>query len=161
MIRSLALSALITLVALVYGRPGSGPRLGRHERLPYRVIPPLEPTEVPEPSATVKPVLVLVEDLPTLREITTAAEQLLEARAATNKGSCLKRAADKVLARTPNGTYGRIVIDRKPSTRQTADLDEIARIFEQHGLGPIPMKTCAPTITISQIKAQAAQPIAA
>ncbi|MFD9116209.1 hypothetical protein ACFU6M_06100 [Streptomyces bottropensis] len=61
-----------------------------------------------------------------------------------------KRAARKILDRLPAGTYGNWIVERVASSRQTADLDQIRAIFKANGLGPVPMKSNAPSLKVSR-----------
>jgi hypothetical protein len=88
-------------------------------------------------------------EVPSVEAIEKAARMHEEAREATNSGGRLKRAADKVLKRVPDGVYGLATIQRFESSRQTADLDAIKALLELHGLGELPMKTCAPSLVIT------------
>ncbi len=60
-------------------------------------------------------------------------------------------AARKILVRLGAGQYGPWLIERAPSNRQTADLQEIAKIFKANGLGPEPMKSSAPSLKVKQL----------
>jgi hypothetical protein len=103
------------------------------------------PARVPAP--------LIAEDIaaepPTVAEIETAARDYEQARAETNAAARLKRTAEKILKRTPDGVHGTVTVERFESNRQVADLDAIRAIFEANGLGEVPMKRCSPSLTIT------------
>lgn len=85
-----------------------------------------------------------------VQEIEAAAASYAEAADMARLGDRGKRAARKVLDHIPAGRYGAWLISWTPSNRSTADLDEIRRIFRAHGLGPVPMKTSAPSLKVER-----------
>jgi hypothetical protein len=87
--------------------------------------------------------------VPEVVDIEQAARDFERARVRTNEAARLKRAAEKTLKRTPDGVYGAATVERFESSRQVADLEEIRAVFAAHGLGDVPMKRCAPSITIT------------
>ncbi len=95
------------------------------------------------------------DEIPTAAEIDAAAREFNRAADQARAADRGKRAARKILDRLPIGTYGAWRIDREPSSRQTADLDEIRRIFKEHGLGPVPMKASAPSLKVVKVEAPA------
>lgn len=99
------------------------------------------------------PAPLAVDDItgavPDVEDIETAAREYEQARQATNAAARVKRSAEKILKRTPDGTYGHVVVERYESSRLVADLDEIKRVFKAHGLGDVPMKRCAPSLSLS------------
>lgn len=42
-----------------------------------------------------------------------------------------------------------MTVERFESSRQVADLEAIKAVFAAHGLGDVPMKRCAPSLTIT------------
>lgn len=102
---------------------------------------------------TAKPAPLAAEDVkgevPEVADIETAARVYDKARNQTNAAARLKRSAEKVLKRTPDGQYGGVVVERFESSREVADLDAIRAVFKAHGLGEVPMKRCAPSLAIS------------
>ncbi|MFI8093741.1 hypothetical protein ACIF9R_36450 [Streptomyces sp. NPDC086080] len=100
---------------------------------------------VPDPADVFTP-----EEMPAPEEIETSAAAYLtacdEARAA-DRG---KRKARKLLDRLPSGVYGRFTVERTPSSRTTVDLDEVRATYARLGLGPVPMKRCAPSLRITE-----------
>lgn len=105
----------------------------------------VEPT--PKTSATVEPVL---SGVPAVEDIEAAADAYHRAAELARQADRSKRAAKKVLDALPLGRYGSWLISRKPSTRQTPDLAAIVAIFEAHGLGPVPMRAVADSLTVSR-----------
>lgn len=95
-------------------------------------------------------------ELPPVEDIAAAASGYAKAAEQARAADRGKRAARKLLDRLPAGLYGAWQVERVPSARQTADLDEIRRIFKAHGLGPIPMKSSAPTLKVTRTAPAAA-----
>lgn len=91
------------------------------------------------------------DEMPTQEEIEAAAASYTKAMDQARAGDRGKRAARKLLDRLPAGVYGRWVVTRVQSSRQVADLDEIRRIFKEHGLGQVPMKTPAPSVRVERM----------
>lgn len=118
--------------------------------------PVSEPVSVtPEPvetavSSTPEPV-----ELPSVEAIEEAAEAYSNAAALARRADRVKRSAKKTLEALPLGTYGGWLISRKASTRQTPDLVKIAAIFEQQGLGPVPMRSVADSLVVTRVDAEA------
>lgn len=88
-------------------------------------------------------------EVPEVADIEAAAQLYEQAKQQTNAGARLKRQAEKTLKHTPDGQYGQATVERFESSRQVADLDTIKAIFAEHGLGQVPMKRCAPSLTIT------------
>lgn len=110
-------------------------------------------TRVPAPLAADD----ITGDLPDVADIEAAARQYEAAKQATNAAARTKRKAEKVLKRTPDGVYGSVVVERFESSRRTVDLDAVRALFAAHGLGDVPMKTCAPSLIVTFTE-QAADP---
>lgn len=87
--------------------------------------------------------------VPTTEEIEAAARKYEAAKAERNAADRLRRQADRVLRRTPSGTHGAVTVERVESSRQTVDVDAVKALFAAHNLGPVPMKVCAPSITLT------------
>lgn len=101
------------------------------------------------PAAAVEPAGLYTEaELPDVETIERAALSLDLAADNARRADRSKRAARKILDRLPAGTYGRWIVERVASNRQTADLDKIRAIFKQHNLGAIPMKDAAPSLKV-------------
>jgi len=112
---------------------------------------PARPVELAEDPADV----YSAEDMPAVEDIEAAAREFDRAADQARRADRGKRAAKKILDRLPAGVYGGWMVERIASNRQTADLQAIARIFKQHGLGPVPMKASAPSLKVKQIPAVA------
>lgn len=114
------------------------------------LAPPVELAEDPTDTYT-------LADMPALEDIEAAARELDRAADQARRADRGKRAAKKILDRLPAGQYGQWMVERIASNRQTADLQQIARIFKQHGLGPVPMKQSAPSLKVKQVPAVTVQ----
>lgn len=120
-------------------------------------VAPAAPNTQPTPAVHIPPVgLFEADEIPTADEIDAAAREFNRAADQARAADRSKRAARKLLDRLPIGTYGGWRIDRESSGRQTADLDEIRRIFKEHGLGPVPMKASAPSLKVARVEAPVA-----
>jgi hypothetical protein len=109
--------------------------------------PAVESTEAPDPAD------VLTEDeLPPVEQIETAAKEYDRACDTARRADRGKRAAKKVLDKLPAGLYGRYKIWRTPSSRQTPDLAAITAKYKELGLGPVPMKACAPSLKVELVE---------
>ncbi|OKI14203.1 hypothetical protein [Streptomyces sp. CB03911] len=97
------------------------------------------------------------DEMPAVADIEAAARTFNDAADQARRADRGKRAARKILDRLPVGTYGGWTVDRTPSSRQTADLDAIRKLFKQHGLGPVPMKSSAPSLKVARVDAMAAR----
>jgi hypothetical protein len=105
------------------------------------------------PAPTVEPAeLFTPDELPPLDDILSAAAEYNRASDQARRADRGKRAARKILDRLPVGSYGPWLVERVPSGRQTADLDEIRKIFKAHGLGAIPMKASAPSLKVKRVE---------
>jgi hypothetical protein len=100
-------------------------------------------TPVPAPLTQVK------GPVPSVDAIQAAAAAYEKARVDTNAAARAKKGALKTLDRTPDGSYGLVTVERFESSRLVADLDAIRELLELHGLGDVPMKTCAASLTIT------------
>lgn len=105
-----------------------------------------EAVEAPDPAG-----LYEADEMPAVETIEAAAREYERAADQARRADRSKRAARKVLDRLPAGIYGTWRVFRTPSSRQTPDLAEITRIFKAHGLGPVPMKPCAPSLKVERI----------
>lgn len=103
----------------------------------------VEPVTAPDPAD-----VYTEADMPELVVIERAALSLDLAADNARRADRAKRAARKVLDRLPAGTYGNWIVERVTSNRQTADLDQIRAIFKANGLGPVPMKSNAPSLKV-------------
>ncbi|MFE7837474.1 hypothetical protein ACFU53_15975 [Streptomyces sp. NPDC057474] len=89
-------------------------------------------------------------DMPELVAIERAALGFDLASDNARRADRAKRAARKILDRLPAGRYGNWIVERVASNRQTADLDQIRAIFKANGLGPVPMKSNAPSLKVTR-----------
>ena len=96
------------------------------------------------------------DEMPAVEDIEAAACTFNDAADQARRADRGKRAARKILDRLPVGTYGGWTVTRVDSSRQTADLDAIRKLFKQHGLGPIPMKQSAPSLKVARVDTMAA-----
>lgn len=106
----------------------------------------VEPVTAPDPAG-----LYEADELPDTDVIEAAAREFERAADQARRADRGKRAAKKVLDRLPSGIYGTWRVFRTPSSRQTPDLAEITRIFKANGLGPVPMKACAPSLKVEAV----------
>ncbi|MFE5139244.1 hypothetical protein ACFRDV_16475 [Streptomyces fagopyri] len=102
---------------------------------------------VPDPAD-----VLTTDELPPVETIETAAREYERAADQARRADRGKRAAKKVLDKLPAGIYGGWKVFRTPSSRQTPDLAEITRIFKANGLGPVPMKDCAPSLKVERVE---------
>lgn len=109
------------------------------------------PTHTTAPKPAPRPVVVDIDptNTPDIADIEAAARKYETARTEANAAARLRRQADRVLKRTPSGTYGTVTVERVESSRQTVDLDAVKALFAEHGLGEVPMKRCAPSTTVT------------
>jgi hypothetical protein len=118
-----------------------------------RSIAPVE-TEMPAPVEAPDPTDVLaVDELPDTDIIETAAREYERATDQARRADRAKRASKKVLDKLPAGTYGVWKLFRTPSSRQTPDLAAITATYKRLGLGPVPMKACAPSLKVERVDA--------
>ncbi|MFD9496853.1 hypothetical protein ACFWA1_35865 [Streptomyces sp. NPDC060005] len=90
------------------------------------------------------------EDMPSVEDIETTAAPYTTACDKARAGERGKRKARKLLDRLPAGTYGRFTVERAPSSRQTPDLESIRATYARLGLGPVPMRSCSPSLRITE-----------
>jgi hypothetical protein len=103
--------------------------------------------EAPEPAG-----LFTEDELPPVEDIERAALGYDMAADNARSADRAKRKYRKLLDRLPaDGIYGAWRVYRKPSARQTVDLDAVRRIFEQHGLGEVPMRDTAPSLRVERV----------
>ncbi|MFD9716715.1 hypothetical protein [Streptomyces sp. NPDC059076] len=91
------------------------------------------------------------DEVPPVADIEAAAAAFDVAAQQSRAGDRGKRAAKKILDRLPAGRYGSWLVSRTVSNRQTADLDKIRAIFKANGLGPVPMKSSAPSLKVEHL----------
>ncbi|MFF3911566.1 hypothetical protein ACFYZJ_37820 [Streptomyces sp. NPDC001848] len=107
----------------------------------------------PDPAGLYEP-----DEMPAVETIEAAAAEYERAADQARRADRGKRAAKKVLDRLPAGIYGTWRIFRTPSSRQTPDLAAITAIFKAHGLGPVPMKPCAPSLKVERVPDESTVP---
>lgn len=117
-----------------------------------RFTVPATPATVQAPTAPAPEPAGLYEadEMPAIAVIEAAADLYRDAAEKARQADRSKRKARKLLDRLPVGTYGAWTVTRKASPRQTVDLEAVRRIFEQHGLGPVPMHACAPSLVVTR-----------
>ncbi|MET7738353.1 hypothetical protein ABZT02_44865 [Streptomyces sp. NPDC005402] len=104
---------------------------------------------VPDPADVFTP-----DEMPTAEEIETAAAAYTDACDEARAADRGKRKSRKLLDRLPAGIYGRFTVERAPSSRTTVDLDEVRATYARLGLGPVPMKRCAPSLRVTEAAAE-------
>lgn len=105
------------------------------------------PTVVEDPAG-----LYEADEMPPVVEIEAAAKEYSRAADQARRADRGKRAARKVLDKVPSGVYGMHRIFRTPSSRLTPDLAAITATYKRLGLGPVPMKACAPSLKVELVE---------
>ncbi|MBO7938971.1 hypothetical protein ABZX99_03080 [Streptomyces antibioticus] len=109
----------------------------------------IAPADQPQPEIAPDPADTYgADEMPETDVVEAAAREYERAADAARRADRGKRAAKKVLDRLPAGQYGAWIVERLTSTRQTADLDAIRATYKCLGLGPVPMKTNAPSLKV-------------
>lgn len=108
-------------------------------------------TRRPKTTATAT---VLAPSHVTLAEIDDAARAYTDAADVARAAERAKRGARKLLDTLPAGRYGLWRVERVPSGRETVDLDAVRRAYAAHGLGPLPMKPIAPSLSVTRERAE-------
>lgn len=106
--------------------------------------------EAPDPAD-----VLTADELPPVEAIESAAREYERAADQARRADRGKRAAKKVLDKLPAGVYGAWKVFRTPSSRQTPDLAAITATYKQLGLGPVPMKPCAPSLKVELVETAA------
>lgn len=106
-------------------------------------------TEAPAPAADPADTYT-ADEMPELVAIERAALGYDLAADNARSADRAKRKHRKLLDRLPAGTYGQWIVRRVASNRQTVDLDKVRAIFEQHGLGDVPMRDTAPSLRVER-----------
>ncbi|MFD5818133.1 hypothetical protein [Streptomyces sp. NPDC127038] len=107
--------------------------------------------EAPDPTD-----LFTADELPAVEDIERAALGYDLAADSARSADRAKRKHRKLLDRLPAGTYGAWLVRRVASNRQTVDLDKVRAIFEEHGLGEVPMRDTAPSLRVERVQVAAA-----
>ncbi|MFF4839245.1 hypothetical protein ACFY2G_04180 [Streptomyces collinus] len=105
--------------------------------------PAAEPVPAPDPADVYD-----ADEMPEQETIEAAAREYERATEQARRADRGKRAAKKILDRLPAGQYGAWIVERLTSSRQTADLDAIRATYKRLGLGPVPMKSNAPSLKV-------------
>ncbi|UXY28555.1 hypothetical protein [Streptomyces sp. HUAS TT20] len=92
------------------------------------------------------------DDMPEAETIEAAAREYERAADQARRADRGKRAAKKILDKLPAGIYGTWRVFRTPSSRQTPDLAAITATYKRLGLGPVPMKPCAPSLKVELVE---------
>ncbi|USQ87000.1 hypothetical protein NFX46_26755 [Streptomyces phaeoluteigriseus] len=92
------------------------------------------------------------DEIPATETIEAAAREYERAADQARRADRGKRAAKKVLDKLPAGIYGTWRVFRTPSSRQTPDLAAITATYKRLGLGPVPMKPCAPSLKVELVE---------
>jgi Ribonuclease G/E len=95
-------------------------------------------------------------DIPDTEDIVRAARDYQTSKEERRGADRLKRRAERILRRTPNGTHGTVTVQRVESSRQVIDAEAVKALFAAHGLGPVPTRVCGPSLTITFAEAEAA-----
>ncbi|MHC3475258.1 hypothetical protein ACYF6T_42250 [Streptomyces sp. 7R007] len=104
--------------------------------------------EAPNPAGLCK-----VDEILPVEQIEAADRKYERAADQVHRTDRGESAAKKVLDRLPADTHGTWRVFRTPSSRQAPDRAEITRIFKAHGLGPVSMKACAPSLKVKLAEA--------
>jgi hypothetical protein len=103
--------------------------------------------EAADPAGVYEP-----DEIPATATIEAAAREYERAADQARRADRGKRAAKKVLDKLPAGIYGTWRVFRTPSSRQTPDLAAITATYKRLGLGPVPMKACAPSLKVELVE---------
>ncbi len=106
------------------------------------------PAPVAEQAVTEPTGLFAADELPPLGDIAAAAREYMAASEQTRAADRAKRAAKKLLDRLPASRYGVWQVERVANAREVADLESIRETYKALGLGPVPMKPCAPSLKV-------------
>ncbi|MFJ5046363.1 hypothetical protein [Streptomyces sp. NPDC088719] len=136
MLKSLIPSRLVTIVSDAV----------RSVVSPASLMAEAPTTVAPDPAG-----LYEADEVPPVADIEAAAAAFDTAAQQARAGDRGKRAAKKILDRLPAGRYGSWLVSRTVSNRQTADLDKIRAIFKANGLGPVPLKSSAPSLKVERL----------
>lgn len=103
----------------------------------------VEPIEAPDPADVYS-----TDELPDLADIERAALGYDLASDNARQADRAKRKHRKLLDRLPAGTYGKWIVERITSSRETPDLVAIRATYERLGLGDVPMRAVAPSLKV-------------
>ena len=102
-------------------------------------------TVVPDPAGMYE-----ADELPELADIERAALSFSLAADNARRADRSKRAARRILDKLPAGLYGTWLVSRTPSSRQVVDLEAVTATYKRLGIGPVPMKACAPSLKVTR-----------
>lgn len=114
---------------------------------------PIEATIAPDPTD-----VYTDDEMPETADIERAALGYDLATDNARAADRAKRKHRKLLDRLPAGQYGAWLVERVTSPRETPDLDAIRATYKRLGLGPVPMRKCAPTLKVRLVDAEPATP---
>ncbi|ONH55434.1 hypothetical protein CcI49_28330 [Frankia sp. CcI49] len=108
-------------------------------------------TPAPTPTVEAAPVvpMLTIDNLPPVEVIEATAGDYDQAADDARAADRAKRKARKLLDRIPAGVYGRAIVERVESARQTPDLDRIRADYARAGLGEVPMRPVAATLKVT------------
>jgi hypothetical protein len=89
-------------------------------------------------------------DMPELADIERACFGFDLAADSARSADRAKRKHRRLLDRLPAGLYNGWLVSRTPSNRQVADLEAIRATYARLGLGPVPMRTAAPSLRVTR-----------
>jgi len=115
---------------------------------PAALVRSVQPDLVPDPED-----VFTADEMPAVEEIETAAAAYTTACDEARSADRGKRKQRKLLDRLPAGVYGRFTVERTPSSRTTVDLDSVRATYARLGLGPVPMRTCSPSLRVTEAAA--------
>lgn len=92
------------------------------------------------------------QTLPAVEDIEAAASLYFRAADQARTADRAKRKAKKVLDLLPVGRHGAWEVERVPSGRETVDLEAVRKLFKEHGLGAVPMRTSAPSLKVRKVE---------
>jgi hypothetical protein len=119
---------------------------------PASLVTEVEAPTVAEVEAPGPAGLYEADEMPAVEAIEAAAREYERAADQARRADRGKRAAKKVLDKLPAGIYGSWKLFRTPSSRQTPDLAAITATYKRLGLGPVPMKACAPSLKVERVE---------
>ncbi|MFE9793560.1 hypothetical protein ACFYRL_17680 [Streptomyces goshikiensis] len=116
------------------------------------VVAPAALVRSTAPATVADPADVFTADeMPAAEVIEAAAAGYAEAADAGRAADRMKRKTRKTLDRLPAGLYGRWMVERVESSRQTPDLEAIRATYKRLNLGEVPMRTCAASLRVTDL----------
>lgn len=113
------------------------------------------------PAAAAAPVaesadLYTPDEMPEVAAIEAAALGYDLAADSARAADRAKRKHKKILDRLPAGRYGNWIVERVASNRQVVDIEAVRATYERLGLGPVPMRTPAPSLKVKPAPVESA-----